>query len=238
MHKDRLIKEILMRRIGAILASSVLLLVSVPAPAHAWWEVIEQFSGAGPFKGWSMETRFVCFVDPGDGSTDARALSAIELLSGACRLRNDEVRRASIDLGMRFLWADDDPRFANGQRINLTTLAPSISWSIISARRWDFVDFGVAGGVFWFSSTEFPSFSGAFVEPIRLDFHAPSSLKERNPWAAAIPRVRVALLGFPSGFEPAAFAPRPDVAHRIPRDWVKNLGFFTDLEPLLRRLNR
>lgn len=216
---------------------SVLVATLAPTSAFAWWEHIEKLSGPGPFKGWSFEARLVCFVDPTGtrASVEARFPSPLEAITASCKLDDPEVRRAAFDLHMRFVWSDNDARFANGQRIGLTTLAPSMSWNVIPKNSMDILDVGIAGGVFWFSSREFPSFSGAFIEPLRLDFHAPSNLKG-HLWSVLIPRVRFALIGFPGGFEPDVFAPSPAAATRIPRDWVKNIGIFVDLDPLLRRL--
>ena len=224
-----------MRRLSGILVLSVLLPLLDPVPAHAWWEYIEQLSGPGPFKGWSLDIRFACFIDPdGDGVLPAEphAASALEAVTASCRLQPGEVRRASIDLGMRFVRALDDADFANARRINLTTFAPAMSWNLIPGSNYDILDYGVAAGVYWFTSTEFPSFRGAFIEPIRLDFHAPSVLNDRK-WAAVIPRVRVALLGFPGGFETSRFAAAQNVPPRISRDWVLNVGIFANLEALL-----
>jgi hypothetical protein len=224
------------KRASLVLLCCALVQTMAPDRADAWWETIERLSGPGRFYGWSLEARLVCLVDPsGDGKTvTARLPTPLESVTASCKLKDPEVRRGSIDLNMRVVWTDNDPRFANGQRINLTTLAPSMSWSVIPSKDWDIVDFGVAAGVFWFSSTEFPSFNGGFIEPVRLDFHAPSSLKESTAWAAVIPRVRVGWIGFPGGFEPNAFAPA--VPQRISRDWAMNIAVFADLEPLLRRL--
>ena len=227
-----------MRRIFGVLGASALLLVAVPSPAAAWWEIIEQLSGPGPFKGWSIEPRFVCFVDP-DGSgpapREARTTSAAEAVASVCKLSPGEVRRASIDVGVRFVWKGEDARFANGERISLTTLAPAITWNVAPGTRWDVVDYGVAAGVFWFTSTEFPSFRGAFLEPVRLEFHAPSFVREEK-WAVFIPRARVALLNFPAGFDTSQFAASPAVPPRISRDWVKSFAVFLDLQPLVSRI--
>ena len=228
-----------MKRTCLVFVCSILVSAIVPDRAYGWWEYIEKLSGAGPFRGWSLEARLVCLVDPdGTGaSTDARLPSPLESITASCKVKDPEVRRGSVDVNMRVVWKDDDPRFANRQRINLTTLAPSISWNLIPNPRWDFVDIGVAGGVFWFSSTEFPSFNGGFIEPIRFDFHATTSFKQSHRLAALIPRLRVGVLGFPGGFEPDAFAPNTlDAARRIPRDWVMNYALFADLEPVLKFL--
>lgn len=321
-----------MSRVCAILVSCVLLQALVPTTAYAWWEYIEAWSGPGPWKGFDIEARLVCFVDTsgnrgprvaasgltatararsegmnlkaGAGSNDdkwklamdgwrdaalawetiagasaykavearrearqlemeakddkaflddaamayermakamealsadgdVRAFSAPGLLYSACSLKSGERRRAAIDLGMRFVWTKDDDRFADGKRISLTTIEPTFSWSIIDNPKFDFLEYGLGAGMYWVSSEAFPSFSGGFLEPVRIEIHAPTNAH----WLAKILVFRAGLLVFPGGFAPGAFAARPDVAHRISRDWVKTYGIYADLEPLVRWLN-
>ena len=325
-----------MRRVYTVLVCYALFALTIPARAYAWWDVVEQFSGAGPWKGFDIEARLVCFVDTsGDrqpridalkNTTDARKLSkgqqlgsgnqtgteverwraattgwkqavdswvavagasaykAIEakleadrrleratndanvatlkdaasalelaalamedvadagrvrafaapgLLYSACSLKPGERRRGSIDFGMRFVWAEDDVRFANKQRIGLTTAETIFAWSIVNNPRWDVIDYGLGGGIYWIASTEFPSFRGGFLEPVRLDFHPPT---RSRGWKALI--FRVGVLVFPGGFEPTAFAPAPGVGQRIPRDWVPTYAILADLEPLIRGMNK
>jgi hypothetical protein len=227
-----------MRRFFAVLGASALLLVAAPSPAGAWWEIIEQLSGPGPFKGWSIEPRLVCFVEPdgpGPAAKQPRTVSAAEAAASVCKLAPGEIRLASIDVHARFVWREDDPDFANGERINLTTLAPAVTWNIAAGQRWDVVDYGVAGGVYWFTSKAFPSFRGAFFEPVRLEFHAPSFVREKK-WAVFVPRARIALLNFPAGFDTSRFAASPAVPPRIGRDWVRNYAVFFDLQPLVSRI--
>ena len=145
-------------------------------------------------------------------------------------------RQMAFDIGARFVWADDNPEFASGQRISLTTLEPAVSVPLFTRfNKGDVLDVGFGAGVYWVSSTGFPAFHGAFLEPIRLDFHAPFAVRKR-PWAAAIPRARLGILVFPGGFERALFAPRAALPERISRDWVKTIAIDFDLEPLMAKL--
>jgi hypothetical protein len=235
---------------------SFALLLAIPSPAHAWWEFIEQFSGPKNFYGWDIQVRLFCVVDNLEEttvtkngqtrtikrvmSTEKAAPSAIGVIVSSCQVasspdykKSHSARRMSVDLGARFLHAKDD-RFANGERIDFTTLEPSVSFNLFS--RWptrDFVDYGFGAGVYWFSSTEFDSFNGAFIEPVRFEFHPTTAMKQKA-WASAIPNLRVAWLNFPAGFDTASWAAGPGIAPRLRSDWVFNLGLFFDLEPLLR----
>ncbi|HKE84929.1 MAG TPA: hypothetical protein VKB50_14305, partial [Vicinamibacterales bacterium] len=145
-------------------------------------------------------------------------------------------RRASFDIGARFMWADDNPAFANSQRISLTTLEPAVTIALLNRfEKADVVDFGFGAGWYWFSSTEFPAFSGAFLEPIRIEAHAPFVWRT-HMWSAAIPRARFGVLVFPTGFERAAFAATDPLPARISRDWARTVALTWDLEPLLKHL--
>jgi hypothetical protein len=244
-----------MRRICTLVGSAIVLL-AVPAPSYAWWEFLEEFSGPRKFYGWDIQMRVFCLVDTVEAQTVTRdgrtrtvkvvqkterqVPSAIGVLVSACKVerspdhgKTHHARRMSVDLGARFLHSED-PRFANGERIDFTTLEPSISINLFS--RWpsrDFLDYGFGAGAYWFSSTEFQSFNGAFLEPVRFEFHTTTVMKQKA-WASLVPSVRVAWLNFPAGFETASWAAGPGIAPRIRSDWVFNLGIFFDLEPLLR----
>jgi len=217
--------------------------LALPAPARAWWDFIEELSGPGRFYGWDVELRLFCLNDKTPAATVAgvtgpeteRVGPTVGAVVSACRVKKGYVRRLAVDLGARFLRADDNPRFANRERISLTTLEPSISFNVLSKYPdRDFVDVGFGAGVYWFSSTEFPSFNGAFLEPVRIEFHPTTNMKQNHRWVAAIPVVRVGYLLFPGGFETASFAAAPGVPPRISRDWAFNAAVFFDLEGLFR----
>lgn len=229
-----------MRRVCAIALCSTLCLLVLPERANAWWDIIEELSGPGKFYGWDLDLRLFCLNDKVDATragTDTpeteRVGPTVGAVVSACRVKKGYARRLGVNLGARFLKADDNSRFANGERISLTTLEPAISFNLLSRHPdKDFVDYGFGAGVYWFSSTEFQSFNGAFLEPVRIEFHPTTNMKQNHKWAAAIPVVRLGYLLFPGGFETAAFAAAPGVPPRISRDWAFNVGVFFDLEGL------
>ena len=209
------------------------LVILLPVPAHAWWEYIEALSGPGKFYGWDIQIRLFCVVEADGGQTERIAPSSIGVILSACTDARGRARRFSVDLGARFMSAKD-PEFANGQPIQLTTLSPAISMNLLSKwPKWDFIDYGFSGGAYWFSSTEFPSFSGAILEPVRFEFHPTTEMK-KSKWSAAVPVVRVGWIIFPGGFERSQFAPLNPLPARIARDKPFNLSIAFDLEALLR----
>jgi hypothetical protein len=165
---------------------------------------------------------------------------AVGVFWSACS--TSKMRRASIDLGISFLRSKDD-RFADSEnRLKLTTLIPSFSWNVFPDARYDVVDVGIGGGMYWFSSTRMESIRGVVLQPWRVDLHAPSSwaaepltLKSYKRWAA-VPVVRVGQLLFPSGFPPNAFNSAPGFLQpRIPSELVFTKSLFFNLEPFVRR---
>ena len=110
-----------MRRYYVTLIAAVLVQLLLPSQARAWWEYIEPYSGPGPFFGFSLDARVLCVVQKADGSKVARVPSALGVITTSCQDRSGrtkERRWAAVDLGARFVWADENSRFANGRRIS------------------------------------------------------------------------------------------------------------------------
>ena len=128
-----------MRRVCAIALCSTLCLLVLPERANAWWDIIEELSGPGRFYGWDLDLRLFCLNDKVDATragTNApdteRVGPTVGAVVSACRVKKGYARRLGVNLGARFLKADDNSRFANGERISLTTLEPAISFNLLS----------------------------------------------------------------------------------------------------------
>lgn len=248
-----------MRRVYTVVACTMVFQAMVAPQAQAWWDGVEHMSGPGPFFGWDLQARLFCAVDQipvnDKGQRDTSQPvetktfipTTIGIITSTCRTEEQKTdektkqtvkikHRLSVDVIGRFLWADNDPRFANGQRISLTMFGPSMSIALLNKfDNWDILDYGFGAGAYWFSSTEFASFHGTYLEPGRVEIHAPYNWR-KHTWSAAIPRGRVGYFLFPAGFEVASFAAGPGTPVRISRDWVLNGGVDFDLSPLLKKL--
>jgi len=170
-------------------------------------------------------------------------LNSTGIFLSACS--TDTKRRSSIELGMNFWYANASPNFANNEQIRLTTLMPEFSFRVFTDPRFDVLDAGVGAGVYWFTSKGFDSVSGVVLEPGRLDFHAPTvwstpsaggGLPNLLRRLAAVPTFRFAVIDFPAGFSPDAFAGTPPDHHvRIPGELVKSWSIFINLDPFVRK---
>jgi hypothetical protein len=156
-------------------------------------------------------------------------------------------RRSSIEVGVNLWHTGATSDFANRQEIKLTTLMTLFSFRIFPDPRFDFVDAGVGGGVYWFTSTGFDSFSGVILQPGRLDFHAPTlwatyPFKDVNKRTttlntlrriAAAPSFRYDVMFFPAGFDADAFAGVGEKHVPISGERVNSWSLFINLAPFV-----
>jgi hypothetical protein len=52
-----------MRRFVVIILCALSFLVTIPAPAHAWWDWLDEYTGRGPFWGPDIQFRLLCVND-------------------------------------------------------------------------------------------------------------------------------------------------------------------------------
>ena len=246
-----------MRRVFKILVLSAMVQAVVPAPARAElsWYWLADLSGPGKFTGQYFEYRLVCFF-----RLKVKRYSSVEFHAryGKCRpvgpcqkppqkrsgeldppvvsKRTRSVERPSIS-SFATLHTDANNKYADGKPIKLTMLEPSFSWACFLRIPPIQVDAGTGGGVYWFSSEGFESFSGVVLEPVRFDVHVGSSSVMKTPWWwIRIPMFTAGWAIFPRGFDANAFATTGDGAKRLPAELRFAWGFWFDLDPVLERI--
>lgn len=248
-----------MRRLALMLACCGLFQLLTPTPAHAWYEWIDQLSGPGPFKGFQFDLRLVCFDDPvprpipkndpnatsqerateqsvlADDAAERAKRSAIGIEASCPADKNGVRKLSSVGIDFRVLSADAEPAYAGNNDIKLVTIGPSFSRSIISKPKYNIVDVGAGGGVYWFSSKGFRSFSGVILEPLRIDLHAPRGGEQNVLRAIANSFVlRTGMIVFPNGFDPNAFAGTRQTATRLRAEKLFTWGIYADITPFIR----
>lgn len=147
-------------------------------------------------------------------------------------------RRYSIELNVgdwRSLDNANNDRFSAHNSIRLITVMPSVTWSVFRNKNHDYLDLGMAAGYYAFSSNGFDKVNGFIWEPLRIDFHAPSS------WASHprtdIRRVvsmftlRLGWMSIPGGLPVGSFAPGSH-DRDISTELVPTMGAFFNLNSL------
>jgi hypothetical protein len=179
-------------------------------------------------------------------ATDYRMIAASAGVTySACSVQRDVHRRGSINLTFRLLenYGDRQRQYAGGNQVNLATLVPTVSWRpLVGIPRFDVIDLAAGAGVYWLTSEGaraggFDPISGIVLEPIRVDFHLPSSIAKRGAGGALASgfSYRRGWAIFPGGFAPNAFGitETPRQAERIAGEWVHNWAIFYDIGPII-----
>ena len=159
---------------------------------------------------------------------------------------------APLTLGVSYRslsYTDPTGEYAGGNEMGLTTFGVAAMWRPINGiehPKFDVVDVGVAVSRYWFTNRgskpgSFPHFSGLMLEPIRVEIHAPSAIRNHSSlWWASIPFIQLTGVVFPAGFPPNAFGPNlvGPKAERLPAEWTWGGNVFFDLTPVVERLAR
>jgi hypothetical protein len=240
-----------LRQVCVAAMMGVLSLFVAPAPAHAWWDFIEEFSGPRKFQGPDIQLRLFCVMQPDNPAvgrpapagqavqapvtserrSEIRTPGPAGMLLGICPKRTDsEKTKVAFDLGVRFMWSDEykndpTPDFARGRTIYFNTLEPTVVVPLVD--KGVRLEYAFGAGAYWFSSEGFDSFRGFFVEPVRANIHVPLS----HGYAFIF---SVGALVFPAGFDPRAFAGDRDHDDRIAADVVRVISIAADLTPAAR----
>lgn len=238
-------------------------LIASPAQAGDLWAWIKELSGPGPFHGAQLDVRLACvgtIKAPGDYTTaeaqDRRKEAQADRFTPGTGVFYSACRGARahspVALGATFRSLHNSPTgsadYAGGNRINLTTLGVAAMWRPIDGiehPKLDVLDIGVAVSRYWFTNTgaqpgSFTHLTGMMIEPLRLEFHAPSFVRNAGGWSwlASVPFVQLSWVIFPAGFGPNAFGPDlvGEKAQRLPAEWVPAGNVFFDITPIVRRI--
>jgi hypothetical protein len=240
-----------LRQVCVVAVIGVLGLFVAPAPAYAWWDFIEEFSGPRKFQGPDIQLRLFCVMQPQDPAgarpaaagqpaqapvtaekgSEIRTPGPAGMLLGICPKRTDsEKTKVAFDLGVRFMWSneyknDPTPDFARGRTIYFNTLEPTVVFPLVD--KGIRLEYAFGAGTYWFSSEGFESFNGFFIEPVRANVHVPLS----HGYAFIF---SVGALVFPAGFDPRAFAGDREHDERIAADVVPVISIAADLTPAAR----
>jgi hypothetical protein len=224
-----------------------------PRPASAnilrW---IDELSGPGPFKGWVIEGRVVCWGAPPKPEPGApKPTEAEEPVAGIggklpClvrRIPENSRRRYSLNVEAGKLWAKDNHLEYNREltederRVKLTPVQVTFYWQPLRG-----LELGHGAGVFFFYGNDglFERFTRFVIEPLRVDLR-PFDLAIRDPQSRdrlsskllRMITLRQSVVLLPKGFTAADF--NATGSFRTEREVLPSYSLLFDIEPLFTK---
>jgi hypothetical protein len=249
-----------MRRLGLALTLCLLAHLALPSPAHAWWHWIDELSGPGPFNGFEVDLRLVCFSEQvatkkvdeerDDNQRLKKAMLAGSLPPG-CRFKPvplENQRRASLNLDVAYLWANrSNLQYADQGRhsVHLFILRPTF-W-VRPARS---IEVGAGVSLYHFDGNSFNAFSRVVIEPLIFDLKPLALIRDAlgqsdkndlrdhpdSQWDLLV-SLRFGMAFIPKGFDATDFGAIPGTYH-TPHDFLPTVSLFLDWDPIARRLRQ
>jgi hypothetical protein len=226
-----------MRRVFVTVLCAASFLFFLPAPAHAWWDWLDELSGPGPFTGPDLQWRIVCIQDPTLSASDStspgtsvlRSLesfdsSKIEQLSaavfgGGCLLQPSVNPVASLNFRVARLWSvDNHLEYSGGTapRVNVWQYEPSFSTFVDDAKSVE-----ITTGIGWsvFSGDRFESTTRFYLTPVVVTITPGARLARRsrgstfgNKFARSV-SLSTGIVIMPKGFDARDFGAIPGTFH-------------------------
>jgi hypothetical protein len=230
-----------MRRVFVTALCAASFLFVLPAPAHAWFDWIDQLSGPGPFIGFDLQWRLVCVQDsdpavreapdPKDpGPTGLRKLDSFGTgaarvfagIAGAgCVFQPQVNPESSFNFRVARLWSTDNHlQYASGVEaptVNMWQLEPSFSTFVDDKK---LLELTVGMGLSVLSGDGFDSISRFYFKPVTLTFTPGGRLSRRTNGDTSITKkfaralsVSTGVFYMPKGFDAGDFGAVPGTFH-------------------------
>jgi hypothetical protein len=214
-----------MRSVKGSFLLGVLLVIMMPAPAHAWFGWLDNLSGPGPFVGDEIEIRLACFF--GDGGGPSRVIPIV--VETGCLKGKSSHHRLSIDLiaGWYLAIANKNIPYTDpnvNRRTGLINYGAVLSYSTKDQR------IELKGGLErnYFYGPAFDNFTRLSVVSF-IDWkpfsYAKEDSNEKN-WRDIV-TLRLGALLFPSGFDSTDFGATQGAFHTN-HDFIKFVGLVFD----------
>jgi hypothetical protein len=189
-----------------IVTCCVIMQLAAPAPAHAWWEWLDQLSGPGPFTGLDVQWRVKCIEDMRAGATHLEATNInpeltlgrflAQLAGAGCLLEPKTNPLGSLNLSLGRMWSiHNDLRDASGTerpQVKITRIEPTLSMFVDASK---YIEITSGGGVMYFSGDGFKRFHRYYWRPIAVTI---------TPGAKAA-SIRLGMLVTTKGFDASDF---------------------------------
>jgi hypothetical protein len=210
-------------------------------------ELIDQWSGPGPFVGAAFDWRLVCFSREESDSDSAApveylkpnaASALVGILGPGCFFKpvpKNHRRMASLNLTFGFYNAKrNDLRYPEPRPdddVRLTSMEPS-AWVRVGPG----VEVGTAAGIFWIGGPAFESFNRFYLRPIQVDLKPLVWIRPNALYGSFLEliSIRAGLMVMPGSLSSREFGALP--GYKADREFLKTFSVVLDLEPVMRRL--
>lgn len=237
-------------RLWSVLSVFFLLTLVEPRTAQAGIiELIDAWSGPGPFVGYGWEWRLACWTEHEPNAEDDKK-RIIGVVGPGCFLTPGAVdpkkrRIASLNMGFGLYKSKENPLFDGdttvvGERqfstaVRLSTIELTAWW-----RPYRSLELGTGGGVMWIGGETFEPLRRVYFRPGVVAFKPIAALRDvdrskTRPWGSMdeIVTLRLGLHVIPVGFTSADFGSTS--GWRVAREVNWTGAIFFDLEPLFRK---
>ena len=247
-----------MRMRTVVIQVCLALALGIPQVAHAGIiELIDGWSGPGPFTGYGWEWRMACLSADGETPTQAEALAAqkdrkrpIGAVGPGCfftpgALDPGKRRVASVNVGFGFYKSTGNPLFdGDTTTVRGDQVSTEVHLSSLDLAAWwrpaRSFELGTGGGVLWINGEAFESFRRVYVRPVMVEVKPLAALYDFvNPngksWDSKdeILALRVGLHAIPAGFTAQDFGSTR--RWQAVREVNPTIALFFDLGPLFKK---
>ena len=224
-------RSLMMRIRTLMLLGAFALWPSVASAQWGWLEFLEELSGPGPFKGYTVGLRLVCTRADDRGTLSTSAW-------GLCLSDNDPRFRQLVELRGAYLWTGegDRPRFEDAPADKRAVKAFRLE-STAAVRLSPMLDIGAGVGFVRFWGEGFDPLWRPSLIPISVTFTPFAIGVNPNAAGSALKRafkIRLEEKYFPIGFTGADFG-HPESSYTTDGDWVFSAGLVVDVGFLFDR---
>lgn len=228
-----------MRRVTVTALCAAFFLFMRPAPAHAWFDWIDQLSGPGPFQGLDFQWRVACIADPNvqstadrkdPGTSSLRSLDSFDggakvvagIFGAGCLGQHKVHPVASLNFRVARLWSmNNNLQYAGGGEgptVNMWQFEPSFSTFVDDAK---VVELTVGMGTSVLSGDGFNSMTRLYFRPVMLTITPGGRLPRKDgqgnssagrSFSRAL-SISTGLFYMPKGFDAEDFGAVPGTFH-------------------------
>jgi hypothetical protein len=215
-----------------IVTFCVVVQLAAPAPAHAWWEWLDQLSGPGPFIGWDFQWRVYCIPEDRAGAVDLSLQSInspgreklARIFGAGCLFDRTANPKGSVNFAFGQVYSvRNELQYAPGTdkpHVTMTKFEPSLSMFADSSK---VIEITSGLGVVVIHGSGFDTVSHFYWTPVRATINVGNGVG-----------VRMGFVIMPKGFDAVDFGALPGTFH-TDKEVLGTASVSVDLVRLFKR---